>query len=492
MPIPLSADINIIPGVLAASGDALDLNGVVLTNSPYAPLGQALTFTSADDVSDYFGSASDEFSMADIYFQGYTNCTALPGAMYFWGYNTAAVSAWLRSASMSSVSVSALKLLSGDLTLTVDNGSAVTASVNFASVTSFADAASTLQSAFGDALTVTYDTTVKAFIFSSPTTGANSAITYATGSLAAGLLLTEDTSAVISQGADAANPTDSLGSLIDSTDDWVTFSTAFECTVQQHVLFSAWQSSKGNRYLYVGWSQDGTETTSGSTDTFAYQVIDTYSYGGVAPVYGDQSHAASMMGWAASQNFDEANGRNSFKYTQLDGLLATASTSSERTALLANGYNFYGQYGANNISDKYWAPGSVTGEYLWIDAYIGQIWLNAQLQSAVLTGFLSKGNLPYNTTGKTTVESWCTSVIQQFGTWGGFSTGTTLDASQILKIKAIVGTDISSTLISQGYYLYVDATTATDRMDRDNVVLYLWYTDGGQIQSLTLNSVEVQ
>lgn len=493
MSISLNKDIKIIPGVLAASGDALDLNGVILTNSTYAPIGTLSTFTDDDDVGTYYGTASNEYSMAEIYFQGYTNCTSLPGTLYFWGYNTTDVSAWLRSASMSSMTVSALKLLSGSLTLTVDNDTSITGTVDLSSVTSFAGAAAAIQTALGDTVTVTYDTTVTAFIITSATTGANSAITYASGDLATSLLLTSATGAVISQGADAiTDPTTSMTALIAATDDWASFSTAFECSVTQHLLFAKWESDQSNRYAYVGWSSDGTETVSGSTETMAYQIDEVYSYGGVIPVYGDQTHAANVMGWAAAFNFDQENGRNSLKYTQLDGLLAQASTDAEWTALKANSYNFYGQYGANNIAKKFWAPGNITGEYLWADAYFGQIWLNANLQSAVLTGFLDKTYLPYNTTGTATVESWCADVIAQFKAWGGFFTGMTLDSSQLLAIKSIVGVDVSSALSSQGYYMYVASTTATQRMDRDNVVIYLWYTDGGMIQSLTMNSIEVQ
>lgn len=493
MAISLNKDIQIIPGVLAAAGDALDLNGVILTNSAYAPLGTLTTFTDDSDVGSYFGVTSSEFSMAEVYFKGYTNCTSLPGTLYFWGYNTEDASAWLRSASLSSLSVAALKLLSGSLTVTVDNGSAISANIDLSSVTSFADAAAAIQTALGNTVNVTYDTTVNAFIIASATSGANSAITYASGDLAASLLLTSATGAVISQGAEAiTDPTTSLTALVAATGDWASFSAAFECSLAQHLLLAEWESNQSNRYAYVGWSNDGTETVSGTTETLSYQVGEAYSYGGVIPVYGDQSHAASVMGWAAALNFDQANGRNSLKFTQLDGLLTQASTNAEWTALVANGYNFYGQYAANNLSEAYWAPGSITGKYLWADAYFGQIWLNANLQSAILALFLEKVNFPYNATGKAYIESACSDVIAQFKSWGGLSTGTTLDASQILAIKAIVGADISTTLTNQGYYMYIADFTATQRMSRTAPAVYLWYTDGGQIQSLTLNSVEVQ
>ncbi len=75
MAIPLRKDVQINPGVLPAGGSALDLNGLILTDSAYAPVGSVITFTNKEDVAAYFGSASAEFSMAEVYFQGYDNST---------------------------------------------------------------------------------------------------------------------------------------------------------------------------------------------------------------------------------------------------------------------------------------------------------------------------------------------------------------------------------------------------------------------------------
>ena len=493
MAIPISVDVSVTPGVLAAGGSAVDLNGVILTDNALAPQGTLLTFTSEDDVSDYFGSSSTEYSMADIYFAGYDNSLSTPGTLYFWAFNTTAVAAFLRSASLSSLSVASLKLLSGDLTLTVDNGTAVTQSLNFSSVTSYAAAAELIQDAFGsDVVTVNYDTTAKALIFTSPTTGADSAMAYASGDLATSLLLTEATGAVLSQGADAASVTDSMKALKAKTQDWATFTASFECTVAQHVTFSAWGNSSNNRFVYVGWSQDGTETTSGSTSTFAYQVIDEYSYGGTVPVYGDQTHACSAMGFAASLDFDATNGRRSLKYRAQSGLTVMATTEAQHTALTANGYNFYGKYSENNVSESYWSQGTITGDYKWYDAYLGQIWLNANLQSAILTLLMSETYLPYGTPGRTAIEAACADPLSQFKTWGGITTGTTLTSAQKQAIYNTVGSDVSSTLSNQGYYLYIGEFTATMRANRTSPAVTLWYTDGGVLQNLSMSSIEVQ
>uniref|UniRef100_UPI002B05D202 DUF3383 family protein n=1 Tax=Serratia marcescens TaxID=615 RepID=UPI002B05D202 len=87
MAIPISKDVKIKPGVLSAVGNAVDLNGLLLTDSPYVPIGDVPSFSSPSSVADYFGGYSDEYVMASMYFQGYNNATKSPGALLFARFN---------------------------------------------------------------------------------------------------------------------------------------------------------------------------------------------------------------------------------------------------------------------------------------------------------------------------------------------------------------------------------------------------------------------
>ncbi|WP_369788312.1 DUF3383 domain-containing protein [Rouxiella sp. WC2420] len=492
MAIPLSKDVQILPSVLAAAGSAVDLNGLILTDSAYAAVGSLLSFSSTSDVTDYFGSQSNEGAMATVYFQGYNNCTKTPGTLYLSQFNSEAVSAWLRSGSMASVTLDALKLFSGTLVLTVDGTLVTSTTITLSSATSYAAAAALIEAALGNEVTVVYDTTVKSFIITSATTGADSTITFASGTLADNLKLSSTQGAVISQGSDIANPTDTFKAILSASQDWAAFTTSFTATTAQHVAFSAWASAQSDRFAYAGWALESDATTTGSTDTFAYQVISTYDYGSVIPVYGDRTKAANVLGFAAALNFDATNGRRTLKYRALDGLSADVSDSDDYDALAANGYNFYGQYTSNNFNEKYWAPGSITGDFKWVDAFFGQVWFNAQLQQDVITLFMSDTYVPYNAAGRAQIEASMADTFAQFLAWGGMSTGTDLSASQILQIKNTVGSDISTSLIAKGYYLYIGPFTATMRSNRTTPSCTLYYCDGGAVQKLTLASVEVQ
>jgi hypothetical protein len=278
MAIPLRKDVQINPGVLPAGGSALDLNGLILTDSAYAPVGSVITFTNKEDVAAYFGSASAEFSMAEVYFQGYDNSTKTPGALLFARFNPDAAAAWLRSGSMAAVTLDQLKLLSGVLTLTVDGTAHTSASIDLSTATSFAMAADLIETGIGASVTVEYDTTQKRFIITSATDGAASTITYATGTLSAGLKLTAATGAQLSQGADAAVVTTAMQSVLDSSQNWAIFTTSFTPTEQEALDFSAWVNGQNHRFGYVPFTLEESATVAGSTETLAYKIISVYDY----------------------------------------------------------------------------------------------------------------------------------------------------------------------------------------------------------------------
>ena len=69
--IPASSIVNVLPNVVAAGGSALDLSGLVLTDSPRVPVGTVRVFTTPDAVSRFFGSLSNEATLATKYFAGF-------------------------------------------------------------------------------------------------------------------------------------------------------------------------------------------------------------------------------------------------------------------------------------------------------------------------------------------------------------------------------------------------------------------------------------
>ncbi|PLR20416.1 hypothetical protein PZBJ_20415 [Pantoea endophytica] len=492
MAIPLTKDVQINPGVLAAGGNAVDLNGLILTQSTYAPVGNVVSFSTKEDVAKYFGSSSDEYSMAAIYFTGYDNSTKKPGNLLFGQYNTAPVSAWLRSASMASVTLDELKLMSGVMTITVDGTLKTSTNIDLSGATSFAAAADLIESAIGNSVVVAYDTTQKAFTIASDTTGSGSSISYAGGEIATKLKLTAAAGAVISQGADAQNPTDFFIALLDKSQDWAIFTTSFDATEAQHLAFSSWVSAQNFRFGYVAHTTAGDALVAGSTETLSYKIITVNDYGSVVPAFATNVQAASLLGYAAALDFDRQEGRVPAKFRSVTGLPASVTSSSDYDALIANGYNFYGSYAANNYSTNYWADGTITGDFKWFDSFCFQIWLNANLMQDAIITLQSNRSIPYNARGKAIIEAGFADTINQGVLFGGIRTGVSLSSAQQSEIMNAVGTDISASLLAKGWYLYIADPTAAQRADRTSPRMTLWYCDGGAVQKITLASIEVQ
>lgn len=416
--------------------------------------------------------------------------------MLFYRYNTSAVSAWLRSASLKSMSLAQLKALSGTLTMTINGESVTTATIVLNAVTSFAEAASTIEDAINGlsssvSVTVTYDTTVNAFIIANTNTGAESTTSYATGTLASGIKLDSASGAVLSQGAEAAVVDDVFTTILGKNQNWYSFGTAFIPDETAATAFGLWVNSQNNRFAYVLADNTGFPLVNGSSDTLLYPSLSA-EYGSIIPVCGDVNNAAAMMGNIASLNFDQLNGRRTMAFRINTGLPVVATTNAEYEALIANSYNFYGTYAANAIVTSQWYPGNITGDYNWIDAHAGQVWLNANLQSDIITLFQSEIYLPYGTAGRSAIEASLTSTIEQFKSWGGITPGIELDDNQVLSIKNATGSDPTNALNSKGYIIYIGPFTAQMRAERTSPEVYLWYNDGGFIQKLTLNSIAVQ
>jgi hypothetical protein len=134
--IPARDIVAVNPGVLAAGGSALDMIGLLLTTSTRVPIGAVQPFASAADVAAYFGSSSQEASLATIYFLGFDNSTKKPGSILFAQYPTAAVSGWLRGFN-TGLSLTELKALpSGTIALTVGGAVQTSGSIDLSAATS--------------------------------------------------------------------------------------------------------------------------------------------------------------------------------------------------------------------------------------------------------------------------------------------------------------------------------------------------------------------
>jgi len=339
---------------------------------------------------------------------------------------------------------------------------------------------------------VTYDSVSGGFVITGGTPGTGT-IGYGSGAIATSLSLTAALGATISQGAPEGVPSTNLTAIIAQSQNWASFTTSWEPSTADKVLFAAWVDAQDDRYLYAMWDTDATVTTTSDTASAGY-AITAAAYSGTAMIYSptEQYLAAFLMGVVASIDFERANDRITTAFKAQSGIAASVTDATVADNLIANGYNFYGAYGTANDEFTFFYPGSVSGEWLWIDSYVNQIWLNNAFQLALMTLLTSTRSIPYNASGYALIESACSDAINQALSVGVIRTGVTLSASQIAQVNASAGVDIATTLQTRGWYFQVQNASAEVRAARGSPPCTFFYTDGQSIQAITLSSLEIQ
>lgn len=495
--IPASQLVNVLPGVLAAGGNPLSLNAIVLTADASVPIDTVQAFPDAESVADFFGGSSREATIAVIYFDGFDLSTTKPSTLYFAQYNAGAVAGYLRSGSFEGVTLTQLQAISGVLTITVDGVAHTTGSINLAGASSFANAATLIEAALtavGAYLDVTYDSQLNAFLFTSSTTGAASAVSFGSNTIATGLkVLVSSPGAITSPGAIAAVPSAFMADIVAALQNWATFMTVFEPITAVKLQFAAWVNSTHDRYAYIAWDSDASVLAGASPSSFGAQVA-VLEYDGVVPVYDTTGDiAAFVCGAAASIDFEQTQGRISFAFKGQDGLAATVTDAVSYQNALSNAYNCYAAFATANDRFVNYQPGSTPGDWRWFDTYVNQIWLNNALQLAFMELLAQVNSIPYNQQGYNQLRAAALDPINAALNAGVIQPGVTLSNSQRAQINTAVGAPNAASVVqTQGFFLDIKDASPEQRGLRASPPMTLYYTDGGSVQQIELSSIEVQ
>ncbi|WP_432323466.1 DUF3383 domain-containing protein [Yersinia enterocolitica] len=494
MTIPLSTDFSITPNVVTPAGSAVDANGLMLTDNELIPVGTVASFFTAADISALTGSNSKEFLAAQQYFNGYDNSSVIPGELLMYRVVTADVAGYLLSGNLKGIPLSTLKAITaGTITLFVDGVSTTSTSIDLSTATSFSDIASKLEVGIGATkVEVEWLPLANRFIIRSATTGDDSEVSFAiSGALATGLLLTQDKAAIVSPGADVTALTDTMNSIINTNQNWVLFNSLVELTDDQKQELCAWASASHNRFGYVVHDNTEAGTVANNADCFVQKVVKANGYENVFPVYGSYLYSVTAPAYGASVDFARTNGRVSFKFRAFPGIAPNVSDLATAKALKSNGYNFYGSYSLNKTMKQYASDGSITGKFLWLDSFLNQVWINANLVAAYANLFTNNQSFPFNANGYGAVSAATIDVAEQALNFGAIQRGVILDQAQIRIVNNTVGKDISATLYSQGWFLYIPTQTGAARIERDLKGVIFYYVDGQLIQSITMSSTAI-
>lgn len=349
---------------------------------------------------------------------------------------------------------------------------------------------------------VSYDSVSGAFVIVSNTTGTNSTINYASGTVATALLLTQSTGAVLSQGANALTPGTGapltfMNSVTAFTQNWAAFTTVFEAVSADKISFAQWTNSQNNRYLYAMWDTNIVNTQAGGPSNSVSTIISD-NYSGTALLYSNPAVdliggevAAFLLGAIASIDYTETNGRSTMAFKAQTGLAPQVTNVVISQYLQQYGLSYYGDWTSANSQFTFLYPGNITGPFLWIDSYVNQIWLNNQLQIALMSLLTSAKSVPYNTLGYGLIEAACMDPILTAVNFGSIVPGVPLSASQVAQVNAAAGYAIDQTITQRGWYLQVLPASAQVRQARQSPPITLFYADGESIQSISIASIDI-
>lgn len=507
--IPAAKFVSSLPSVLSASGAELSMDGIMLETDPSIPIGTVQGFASAAAVGAWFGLSSLHYKLASIYFAGFTGAQQIPSELYFYQYNTAAVAGYMRGAvgsigGASGLTLAQLQALSGTISIIVDGVSHVSANINFASASSFTAAAALIQTGIQtgtptSTATCTYDALRQAFVITSGTTGASSAVGFGTdSSLSPDLDFTAALGAVLSPGAVAQTPSGAMNSIAAASQDWSAFMTMFDPDAGSpggpiKLQFAQWTSQQNDAYAYVAWDSDTTPSTeSNDSACFAAQLT-AAEYNGTIPIWGpDATKAAFILGSIASIDFTQEDGRVDFAYLGQGGLTPDVTNETVYDNLVGNGYNCYCAVATRTTQFQFFQPGSMPGEWEWIDPYINQLYFNSEMQNDLLTYRTTIKWIPYTEAGYNGIRQALQGAIDDMGDFGAWVSGVELSGEQIAEITAALGASVATTLENQGWYLSITDPGPTARQARQSPNIVFYYTDGGNVQQFTVNAVDVE
>lgn len=495
MSVPISALVQVLPGTIVAAGNAVDILGLFITDSAKIPGGAVKSYSSITDVAKDFEATEKEYKAAQVYFNSYTNSTQKPAHILFAYQSTQETAAFLTGGNLGDMTVDDLKEFSGDLTITVSREELTNASIVFTDITTFADAADVIQNALDstkEKIAVNFDAARKDFVITTVAKGKAATITVATGSLASQIML-DSASATVSQGASPKSPAELMNSILDINRNWATFTTLYKSSIEEKVAYSAWASSKNNRFCYI--DREMPDESKEDWSSTWYGLVQKNQYSGIVGVYEENSdsplYPAFIMGCAASFDFNRLNGRTTFAYRTQAGLAPTDMDQSLYNRLTDFGYNVYANFAGTKENFNFIQKGKVSGQFLWLDTFINQIWLNANLQLRSIYVLKDNPLLPYNRIGYSKfIVSWSAQADLAVN-YGAIQTGVNLDPSQLQQVESAVGFDVSDSLASKGYYIDIKDAPASVRIERGSPPSTFYYVDGGSIQSITLASIAI-
>jgi len=500
MAIPASRIVSVQPRLISGGSSNLELNGLLLTVNPILSVDtMVIEFGSAASVANYFGENSVEYSAALTYFTSYDNKFSSPRSFMIARRVDRAVHGWLRSASVSRTISSLKSVANGGMTIIIDGTAVSLSGLNFSGIVTYSDISDILQTALGaevSGTTVAYSSLTNAFTITSPTTGIDSSVSFGDNpvsgdNLAILLGFTEELGAVISSGSPALSEVEQMKAILNKTQNWFGFTTAWEADSDEILGWAEWANDNYG-WAYFPYSMtDADVSADSSSDTMSLLKAANLDHTEIH--YGTLNHSIFAMSVWAAVPWERQNGSITGAFKYQSGLGASVTSETVASVLEQKRANYIGNFATRNASFLGLYPGQLSSQnsYEFMDAYAGSVWFNNRLQVALMDGIMNSPRTPYNDRGYTMIKAWTMDAIIEATRNGVIEAGVSLSERQKTEVQNEAGLDISKELNVYGYYIQVLDPGSSVRSQRGSPVISIWYTYGGAVLKLNVASTAI-
>lgn len=435
---------------------------LILGSSPVIDTTERLRlYSSLDGVATDFGTTSQEYKAAALYF----GQTPQPSVLYVGRWAQTATAAVLHGGVLTAAEKAIANftaITSGGLRITIDGTLKSLTGINLSAQTNLNGVASALTTALGGAGTVTWNASLGRFDVVSATTGTSSTITYATApvsgtDISALLKLQTGQASAPVAGIAAETLLSAVTTVADKSTDWYGLYVAATGVADADVLAVAgFIEGTGNSRIYGVTIQNTQVLDSTVTNDLASQLKGLGYKRTFTQYSGNNAHAAaSIFGRAFTVNFNGSNTTLTIKFKQEPGVTAEDITTSQAATLKAKNCNVFAAYQNGTAIVQ---EGVMVNGYFFDEVH-GTDWLQNDVQTAIFNLlFTSTTKIPQTDQGINRILATIESRLAQAVVNGLVAPGVwTADGFGALN---------SGDTLTKGFYVYAPPVATQSTADR--------------------------
>lgn len=440
-----------------------ELIGRIFTSSILVPVDTVVEFSGGaiaalKSVGEYFGITSEEYKRASDYFSFVSKKGSQPSKISFANASTTAISASL--VGDTGVVLNDIKsITAGELVIHFGESTYTLSAINLSSVTSLAEAASSLLS--GDAASVlacSYNATLGRFILSAQddlsgtVTGIEISVEDGAVAQAFGLV-----NGIYNAGTAGQSKAGALATTTEVSNNFLTFMFIDSVTSGEAAEIASWVAVQNVRYMFCL-----NATTQESAVSLASSLA---NYSGVALSFDpeDKVQIVPMSAFAAI-DYTRPNASINMMYQQHPAVSASVSTDAVSNALDAVRVNYYGRTQQAGQWIDFYQRGVLMGEISDMGVFVNEAWLKDAISASILNLRLAMDTLPATSVGEGLVKAQISNVINIAVTNGVINPGKTLNSTQKAYISQVSGDSQAWLSVqSSGYWLGTEIIREVDQ-----------------------------